>query len=375
VSQYTRSHLSDSSLLSGLTSHLSSERGALADVLADLAEVDTRKLYVRAAYSSMYAWCVGELHMSEDSACKRIRAARTAREFPTIFTAVAETRMHLSGVVLLAPHLTRENVTELLTATAHKSKLEIEQFLAQRFPQPDLPTRLHAVSPSSTASAPGLLADLPAESSAPGRINLTIPEPASAPARIEAPLPRPRVTPLAPERFALQTTIGQRATDNLRRAQELRGHRDIGRILDEALELYVRHLEKRRFAATDQPGRRRSSGKGRYVPAEVKRAVWGRDRGQCTFVSDTGRRCSERSRLEFDHVTEFARGGQATIGGIRLRCRAHNQYGAECTYGTEFMRHKREAHRATAGSPVRPSAFSAGTISHVTVAPCASARR
>jgi len=26
-----------------------------------------------------------------------------------------------------------------------------------------------------------------------------------------------------------------------------------------------------------------------------------------------------------------------------LRCRAHNQYGAECTFGPEFMRHKRQA--------------------------------
>ena len=31
----------------------------------------------------------------------------------------------------------------------------------------------------------------------------------------------------------------------------------------------------------------------------------------------------------------------ATVAGIRLRCRAHNQYGAECTFGAEFMRHKR----------------------------------
>ena len=34
---------------------------------------------------------------------------------------------------------------------------------------------------------------------------------------------------------------------------------------------------------------------------------------------------------------------------VRLRCRAHNQYAAECTFGAEFMRHKREeARRARA---------------------------
>ncbi|MBI5711300.1 MAG: hypothetical protein HZC42_13530, partial [Candidatus Eisenbacteria bacterium] len=70
--------------------------------------------------------------------------------------------------------------------------------------------------------------------------------------------------------------------------------------------------------------------------------------GQCTFVSDNGRRCPARTLLEFDHVEEVARGGRATVAGVRLRCRAHNQYGAECTFGADFMRHKREAARRTA---------------------------
>ena len=40
---------------------------------------------------------------------------------------------------------------------------------------------------------------------------------------------------------------------------------------------------------------------------------------------------------------EFARGGEATVEGIRLRCRPHNQLQAERTFGAEFMRHKRIA--------------------------------
>src|SRR5438093_1701937 len=33
---------------------------------------------------------------------------------------------------------------------------------------------------------------------------------------------------------------------------------------------------------------------------------------------------------------------------MRLRCRAHNQYGAECIFGAEFMRHKRQVARCEA---------------------------
>jgi len=75
----------------------------------------------------------------------------------------------------------------------------------------------------------------------------------------------------------------------------------------------------------------------------VRRAVWERDGGQCTFVSESGRRCDARKPLEFDHVRELARGGESTVENLRLRCRAHNQYTAECTFGSEFMRHKRIA--------------------------------
>jgi hypothetical protein len=60
-------------------------------------------------------------------------------------------------------------------------------------------------------------------------------------------------------------------------------------------------------------------------------------------VSESGKRCEARSGLEFDHVLENARGGEATVSGIRLRCRAHNQYTAERTYGEAFMQHKRSS--------------------------------
>jgi hypothetical protein len=88
----------------------------------------------------------------------------------------------------------------------------------------------------------------------------------------------------------------------------------------------------------------------RHVPAHVRRVVWERDRGQCTFVGDTGHRCGARTWLEFDHVEPVARGGRATIETIRLRCRAHNQYEAERVFGAGFMRAKRaEARERAAG--------------------------
>jgi hypothetical protein len=143
--------------------------------------------------------------------------------------------------------------------------------------------------------------------------------------------------------------MSARAHDLLQYAKELLGHEipsgDIGEIVKKALELLVPMLEKRKFAATSKPRQPhgRESTNARYLPDHVKREVWRRDGGQCTFVSESGMRCPARSRIEFDHVLEVARGGEATVAGIRLRCRTHNQYTAERTFGAEFMRQKRVA--------------------------------
>ena len=92
----------------------------------------------------MHAFCVRELHYSEGAAFKRIGAARTARRFPLLFDAVAEGRLHLSGIGLLSAHLTSGNVDELVTAATHKTKAEIEKLIANYFPRPDPPERLQA---------------------------------------------------------------------------------------------------------------------------------------------------------------------------------------------------------------------------------------
>jgi hypothetical protein len=43
---------------------------------------------------------------------------------------------------------------------------------------------------------------------------------------------------------------------------------------------------------------------------------------------------------------DVARGGDATVETIRLRCRAHNQYVAELVFGAKFMKTRREEGRA-----------------------------
>src|SRR5688572_29715984 len=126
---YSLTHLSDTVLIRDLHTLIIQERDTVAAVLAHLAEVDARRLYVPLGYSSMHAYCVEEHRLSEDAAYKRIQAARAAREFPILFTELTEGRLHLTAVCLLAPHLTGKNAEELVRAAANRRKSEIENLL------------------------------------------------------------------------------------------------------------------------------------------------------------------------------------------------------------------------------------------------------
>ena len=67
--------------------------------------------------------------------------------------------------------------------------------------------------------------------------------------------------------------------------------------------------------------------RSRYIPAPVRREVWRRDGGCCSYVDPySGRRCGSRFLLELDHIVPFALGGSAEPGNLRLHCSAHHRF-------------------------------------------------
>lgn len=322
----------DHVVMRDLRAAAASSNEATARLLQLIAEIDERRLYLPEGYPSMHLFCVHDLHMSEDAAYKRIQAARAARRFPEILPAVAAGRVHLTAVVALAPHLTADNVGALLEAATHRTRPQIEQLLAGLRPRLEVPTSL---TPFMADATPCQL----------------VPEPVAFADADPAPTPvasaRPRLAPISTSQFELRCTLGQSAHDKLRYAESLLGHvlrpGDIPALIERALDQLIQAEERRVFAATSRPRRssRRGTPKGRHIPAEVRRAVWQRDQGRCTFVSDSGVRCPACTRLEFDHIEPVARGGESTPTNLRLRCRAHNQFAADQMFGAGFMQRKR----------------------------------
>ena len=180
-----------------------------------------------------------------------------------------------------------------------------------------------------------------------------------------SPAARPRITPLSPGRFAFQGTLSQATQEKLLHARSLLGHvvpsGDLDEVLSRVLDLAIPQLERRKFGVTNRPRRpkeaqvhapagRRNTNR-RYIPAEIRRAVSQRDQGRCTFVSASGHRCEERTRLEYEHEKPFACGGETSVENLRLLCRVHNQHAAERAYGSAFMNERSSATRRRVPHP------------------------
>jgi 5-methylcytosine-specific restriction endonuclease McrA len=338
--------LTDDALRHGLLELVVQDRKTTVRLLIHLGEFDSRRLYRAEGYSCMRDYCMSELAMSEDLAYKRIWVARKARRFPGILVALNEGNLTLSAVAMLTKYLSEDSAQDLLEAAAKKSNAQVAELLAERFPRLDLETLVQALPNHETTGGlggpPSYVGSLNCQVLAVRQVKMP-----------EVPVTVSRVQPLAPQRHAVQFTIGQDDLELLRRAQDLLSHQtptcDAGEVFVRALRAFVSSLEKRKYGATEQPRAtsERSSQDPRHIPARVKRAVYTRDRGQCTYAAHNGHRCQERRFLEFDHIVPVARGGKSTVDNLRLRCRSHNRFEADQSYGADFMQAKiDEAQRA-----------------------------
>jgi hypothetical protein len=325
VARLSFSDLSDRDLLAEVNRLAAREHDATARLVASLAEVDARQLYLSEGCSSLFTYCTQVLHLSEHAAYNRIEAARTARRFPQILERLADGSIHLTAVRLLAPALTPQNLRPLLDAARHKSKRDVEHLLAQLKPAPDVASSIRKLA---APAAPPPLSEAPPVLTSPK-------EPTSAPQELAPPpaVPLPVVVPLSSERYKVQFTISKETHDKLRHVQNLMRHTipngDPSAIFSRALTVLLRELERRKFAAVKRPRTTALvSTISRHVPAAVKREVWIRDGGRCAFVGTRGR-CEETGFLEFHHLIPYADGGETSVRNLELRCRPHNAHEAE----------------------------------------------
>ncbi len=306
--------MTNDELMASLKTLLGRERDVMVEVLLHLGEVEARGLHLQLAYSSMHVYCVEALNFSEHQAFERMTAARALRKFGVIADVMRDGALHLSGLAMLAPHLTDGNHEALIAKARFQSKRAIEVIVASMKPEAPKPDRVKPIVPRIKALGPALVE---------GFMSF-------APAA-----PAPAKAPVEP-RFAISFSASQRVKEKLDRARALASHRvpsqQLEAVFELALDALIEKLEKQREGAATkprpQPTPTPATLHSRTIPRAVRREVHQRDKHQCTFTHD-GRRCTERAFLELHHLHAFALGGPTTTQNLTLRCRAHNAYEGE----------------------------------------------
>lgn len=285
----------------------------------------------------MFDYCVRVLHFAEGVAYKRICVARAARKFPELLTALENGDLHLTGASLIAPHLEPGSATRWVSMARDATSQEIRQRIADQKPSADVTTSVRRVS-------------------------------------VVPPPKRARVDPLGSRRYNIRFVADQGVYDQLQELRSLLRHSipdgDVTAILAQAVGALLEQVRKKKIGScasprtsvpdsSASPKAAPTKKPSRHIPAAIRRAVWGRDGGRCTFVSRDGVECGTREVLEFHHEVPWAKCRNHTLSNISLRCRAHNQYEADLAFGVQRMEEFRKYRetRPVLGDP-RTWAFS-----------------
>jgi 5-methylcytosine-specific restriction endonuclease McrA len=353
-------HVSDECLQRDLATLLASGSRTEARIIAHLAELEERRLHTKAASESLFAYCTQRLGLSESEAFHRITAARLARLYPMIFDFIERRLLHLTAVCLLRDYLTLENHLDLLTEASHKTKWQVQELIARRFPRPDVPSTVRKLPVRALAAPPANLASVPTsheigapsipvlvpasiETSAPPTPRLQAPTSRTEPASLKPESVRLSIEPLSEARYRIQLNATSALKEKLDLARALISHSnpggDIAVVIERAIDLLIEKVQRRRFGKTERPRatrapcvihaqRQPSEAKSSKLLVQTKSmpAVGGGSSPSVTART----RAIEKKRLERrrEHIPNATR--RAIVERDGLRCTFVSESGHRC---------------------------------------------
>ena len=319
--------LSDASLLNLLQSSVAEERKLTTQVLELLREVERRRLFAGQGYGSLFGYAVKGLGYSEASAARRIQAMRLLKDLPELTEKIEHGALNLSTLSAVQCFINREEreqgksytvpqKRELLSQMENRSHREVEKILLQ-------------TSPASS-------------------------------------VPKERIRVITPTETELRLIASGDPMTKLERLKGLLAHAHPHLGFSQLVEILAdRALEELDPARKPEPAKKRAPHAAAFTPAPelqpttsnhavpaqlpalvrrpsiptaVRRQVWVRDAGRCTYVApETGKRCDSQHALEIDHKVPVAKGGTSDLASLRLMCRMHNQWQAILHFGPEKM--------------------------------------
>ncbi len=325
---------SNDALILRLRQLLSREERIVVQFVLHLAEVYERRLHLGLGYGSLFTFCREHLRMSNGTAGRRADAAFLLIRFPLAAERLRDGRISLSVFLALEEIMHEDTYQSILDRACRMTTDEVRVLVNELRPRVDpapAPYYLATAAPTGDAlEHPVAAASLP-----------RTPGTADGPVASVAPdhLPPARRLP----RLSIEQTESLAA--KIRQARELLSFKvpdgDLTKIIDECLTQTIKYCLKRRRGGDDPRSRKETAlSHPDGIPIEIKRQVWDRDGGACTFVGATGKRCGSRRAIEFHHIQPKGKEGPPTVENLTCYCRPHNRYQAEIDFGRAFVEKK-----------------------------------
>ena len=301
----TLNSISDQELFEKIRSLSQEERRITSEILHLLREISRRRLYAKRGHESLFTFLVKELGYDEASAYRRVSAIRVIEAIPEIEKTLEDGKLTVATVAQAqsffqqekkrAKPCSTEKKREILKKLEGKSKREAERILAAEAPEVPKPDQTRTVSETATE---------------------------------------------------IRFTADAELFEMIKQIQALTAHHKLEPgyngllkfIAAQALQKLDPARQKERRLSPEKVAVQHAS-MSRFIPVSLKREVWKKSGGSCTYVSPlTGKRCGSRHALQLDHITPYAMGGETSAGNLRLLCASHNRLAAATVYGEKKMK-------------------------------------
>lgn len=288
--------LSNEILVTKLRGLIQEEREISLKILELINEVERRRLHLELGYPSLFDWLTRDLGYSAAAAMRRIDSARLLRKVPTIAKQIESGKLNLTNLARVQSAIRAEEKRtgkqiepeQLVNAIEGKSSREVEQHLAQTFP--------NSAYKADSARA------------------------------------------ITDSQIRLQVTLSTPQYSELERAREVASHSHFGAPMGDVIGMLATDYLDRKDPLRKKGHAEAAAGPEmtgrRPVPQNVRRLVFQRADGRCEYKNPhTGKVCGSRFQTQIDHIRPVALGGTNAVENLRLLCRAHNAWTAEEIFG------------------------------------------
>jgi len=318
-------NVSNQELLIRMDRLVQSERKITHVILCHINEVESRRLYGELGFDSMFKYLTHHCGYGEDSAYRRLQAARLLKKNPEIAVKLEQGSLNLTQLTQVQKCLKQESkagaiynpeqTLQILEQIENKSSFETKKVLAVEFNQP---IQTHeVVKPQRDESV---------------RLELTFtPEQMKTLEQVKSLLSHSlpdgnwaEVIVHLAERH-LKKTFGKSDRDHQNDKSSIfhpskeKEARQTGKNHQSQQESEV-HEQPENTTPSFMTKRKRGS-----IKITLRRKLFQKAKHCCEFVDGkTNTRCGSNYQLQVDHRIPLARGGSDSESNLRVLCRTHN---------------------------------------------------